>query len=154
VLDKKQNSYIGRKAHTYRYIYEADGTLVEKQDMGGSSYQMRPNLYHYNPLDGDPATWVNGVPPQPEPEQPVVTPDPPADPSVPDAPVTPGTPDGSDVLVPPSEGEQDPEQNGESQTPPEQSGQPETPEQPEQPAQPEPSHPHDDLKPGELPPGY
>ena len=65
-LDKQQNSYIGRKATTYRYIYEKDGTLVEKQDLGVSSYKMRPNLYHYNPLDGDPATWVNGMPPQPD----------------------------------------------------------------------------------------
>ncbi|MGE4276359.1 MAG: VanW family protein [Lawsonibacter sp.] len=68
VLDEKQNAYTGRKAHTYRYIYEKDGTLVEKQDMGESKYDMRPYLYHYNPLDGDPSTWVDGVPPTPSAE--------------------------------------------------------------------------------------
>ncbi len=67
VLDEKQNAYTGRKAHTYRFIYEKDGTLVEKQDMGESKYDMRPTLYHYNPLDGDPATWPNGVPPKHDP---------------------------------------------------------------------------------------
>jgi len=72
-LDKQQNSYIGRKADTFRYIYEKDGTLVEKQQLGTSNYKMRPNLYHYNPQDGDPATWVNGMPPQPEVEQPSQT---------------------------------------------------------------------------------
>lgn len=63
VLDREQYSYVGKKAHTYRSIYEADGTLAEKQDLGISSYKMRPNLYHYNPLDGEPSTWVNGRPP-------------------------------------------------------------------------------------------
>ncbi|MEM5780846.1 MAG: hypothetical protein AAGU02_06830, partial [Lawsonibacter sp.] len=38
-----------------------------KQDMGESKYDMRPTLYHYNPLDGDPATWPNGVPPKHDP---------------------------------------------------------------------------------------
>lgn len=65
VLDEKQNAYTGRKAQTYRFIYEKNGTLVEKQDLGKSKYDMRPSLYHYNPLDGDPATWVDGVPPKP-----------------------------------------------------------------------------------------
>lgn len=65
VLDKKQNAYTGKSAQTYRYVYDKDGTLLEKQDMGKSKYQMRPNLYRYNPLDGDPSTWPNGVPPKP-----------------------------------------------------------------------------------------
>ena len=65
VLDKKQNAYTGRTAHTYRYIYDKDGKLVEKQDMGTSTYKMRPHLYHYNPADGDPSTWPDGVPPKP-----------------------------------------------------------------------------------------
>lgn len=71
VLDKEQYAYKGRKAQTYRYIYEKDGTLVEKQDLGVSRYKMRPNTYYYNPADGDPSTWVNGQPPQQvtEPEQ-------------------------------------------------------------------------------------
>ena len=63
VLDKEQYAYTGKKARTYRYIYEKNGALVEKQDMGVSTYDMRPHLYYYNPLDGDPATWENGVPP-------------------------------------------------------------------------------------------
>ncbi|MGI5963276.1 MAG: VanW family protein [Lawsonibacter sp.] len=66
VLDKKQNSYRGRTAHTYRYIYDKDGNLIEKQDMGVSNYKKRDNLYHYNPLDGDPSTWPDGVPPKPD----------------------------------------------------------------------------------------
>ena len=65
VLDTQQNAYTGVKAQTYRYIYEQDGTLVEKQDLGLSKYDMRPHLYRYNPLDGDPATWVDGKPPVP-----------------------------------------------------------------------------------------
>lgn len=65
VLDRKQNAYTGRTAHTYRYIYDKDGQLIEKQDMGTSTYKMRPNLYHYNPADGDPSTWPDGVPPKP-----------------------------------------------------------------------------------------
>lgn len=63
VLDREQNAYTGKKAHTYRTIREADGTVVEKQDMGSSSYSMRPHTYYYNPADGDPSTWVNGKPP-------------------------------------------------------------------------------------------
>lgn len=64
-VDKEQNSYTGRKAHTYRTIYEADGTKVVTEDLGISKYRMRPEIIYYNPLDGDPANWVNGVPPQP-----------------------------------------------------------------------------------------
>lgn len=64
--DTKQNPYQGRSAHTYRYIYEKDGTLVEKQDMGVSKYDMRPRTVYYNPLDGDPSTWENGAPPKAE----------------------------------------------------------------------------------------
>ena len=96
VLDKKQNAYRGRKAQVYRVIYEADGTRVESENMGVSRYKMRPHLYWYNPLDGDPATWVDGVPPQPtpvtpvQPEPPVVTPETPAE-SQPPAVITPGS---------------------------------------------------------------
>lgn len=64
-VDTKQNPYTGRKAQCYRYVYEADGTLAEKQDMGVSNYKMRPKTVYYNPLDGDPATWVDGQPPKP-----------------------------------------------------------------------------------------
>lgn len=74
VLDTKQNAYTGRKAQTYRHIYEADGTLVETQDMGKSTYKMRPYLYRYNPLDGDPATWVDGKPPVPNAQPDPLTP--------------------------------------------------------------------------------
>lgn len=75
VLDTKQNAYTGLKAKTYRYIYEKNGSLVEKQNLGVSTYDMRPHLYRYNPLDGDPATWPNGQPPKPvvEPVAPPVT---------------------------------------------------------------------------------
>ena len=63
VLDREQHAYTGWSAHTYRYIYDKDGNEIEKQDMGTSKYNMRPNSYHYNPADGDPSTWVNGQPP-------------------------------------------------------------------------------------------
>lgn len=62
-VDKVQNPYTGLKAQTYRSIYDKDGNLIEKQDMGISVYKMRPKTILYNPADGDPATWVNGVPP-------------------------------------------------------------------------------------------
>lgn len=91
VLDKQQNAYRGRKAQVTRTIYEADGTVVEQQNMGVSRYKMRPHLYHYNPLDGDPATWPDGVPPQPVPVTPVV-PETPAEttqPTVPEVPTEP-----------------------------------------------------------------
>lgn len=65
VLDKEQYAYTGMKARTYRTIYEADGTVAEKQDLGVSTYKMRPNTYFYNPEDGDPSTWPNGKPPAP-----------------------------------------------------------------------------------------
>ena len=73
-VDQKQNPYTGRKAQTFRYIYERNGTLVQKQDLGVSTYKMRPKTVYYNPLDGDPSTWVNGVPPKPV--TPEVKPDP------------------------------------------------------------------------------
>ncbi len=62
VLDREQYAYTGMSATTYRNIYEKDGTLVEKQNMGNSKYSMRPNTYYYNPADGNPSTWVNGRP--------------------------------------------------------------------------------------------
>ncbi len=96
-VDRKQNPYTGRSAQTYRYIYEKDGTLVEKQNMGVSRYKMRPETRFYNPQDGDPATWPNGVPPvaplptPPAPPTPPVVPDlPPVVPDLP--PVTPDLP--------------------------------------------------------------
>lgn len=63
VLDREQYAYTGWSAHTYRYLYDKDGNQLEKQDMGISKYNMRPNSYHYNPADGDPSTWVEGKPP-------------------------------------------------------------------------------------------
>lgn len=65
-VDSKQNPYTGKSAQTYRYVYDRDGNLLEKQDMGKSVYKMRPKTILYNPADGDPATWPNGVPPVPE----------------------------------------------------------------------------------------
>ena len=72
-VDSKQNPYTGKSAQTYRYIYDRDGNLLEKQDMGKSVYKMRPKTILYNPADGDPATWPNGVPPvqAPPPAEPV-----------------------------------------------------------------------------------
>ena len=67
-VDSKQNPYTGISASTYRYIYDKNGNLVEKQQMTSSTYKMRPKTILYNPADGDPSTWVNGVPPQPQPE--------------------------------------------------------------------------------------
>ena len=86
-VDEKQNPYTGRSAQCYRYVYEKDGTLVEKQNMGLSKYKMRPETVYYNPLDGDPATWVDGKPPQPN------VPAQPETPVQPEAPVQPGRPD-------------------------------------------------------------
>ena len=63
-VDAKQNAYTGRSARAWRVIYEKDGTLVEKQDLGVSTYKMRPTTILYNPADGDPSTWVDGVPPK------------------------------------------------------------------------------------------
>ena len=95
VLDSKQNAYRGRKAQVFRTIYEADGTKVETQDLGVSRYKMRSNLYYYNPLDGDPASWPNGVPPTP------VTPDP--EPVIPETPVTPVEPVQPEVPAEPTQ---------------------------------------------------
>ena len=61
-VDSAQNAYNGRKARTYRNVYDKDGNLIETQDMGVSTYAMRPETILYNPADGDPATWVDGVP--------------------------------------------------------------------------------------------
>ncbi len=63
-MDAKQNAYTGRSARAWRVIYEKDGTLVEKQDLGVSTYKMRPTTILYNPADGDPSTWVDRGPPQ------------------------------------------------------------------------------------------
>ena len=54
-VDSVQNAYRGRKAQTYRYIYAKDGTLLEKENLGVSSYKMRPTTILYNPADGDPS---------------------------------------------------------------------------------------------------
>lgn len=94
-VDAKQNPYTGRKAQTFRYVYEADGTLVEKQDMGVSKYKMRTKTVYYNPADGDPTTWVNGVPPQPVVEQPE-----PVQPVTPEQPVEPQQPVEPPVQTP------------------------------------------------------
>ena len=64
-VDPEQNPYTGVKAKTVRYVYNKDGSLKEEQIMGASTYKMRPKTIYYNPADGDPTTWVNGVPPQP-----------------------------------------------------------------------------------------
>lgn len=72
-VDSKQNPYTGISAQTYRYIYDKNGNLLEKQNMGVSVYKMREKTILYNPADGDPSTWVNGQPPQPQPQTPPTT---------------------------------------------------------------------------------
>lgn len=91
-LDREQYAYSGRKARTWRTIYEKDGTEVETQEMGNSTYKMRPHTYFYNPADGAPTTWVNGVPPT-DPATPVDpgTTTPSTDPGATTPPVDPGT---------------------------------------------------------------
>ena len=44
-VDAKQNAYTGRSARAWRVIYEKDGTLVEKQGLGVSTYAP-----HHHPL--------------------------------------------------------------------------------------------------------
>ena len=161
-MDEKQNPYTGRKAQTYRHIYEADGTLVETQDMGVSKYKMRPKTVYYNPLDGDPATWVNGTPPKPgaNPDKPVlpVIPDtqpgegtsvtPPQTENQNEIPVTPPqTENQNEIPVTPSQTEN---QNEIPVTPPQTEDQNEIPVTPSDPS----GDSNADLKPGELPPGY
>jgi hypothetical protein len=75
-------------AKTFPYILTS-GTLqnLVKEDLGVSKYKMRPEIVYYNPLDGDPATWVNGQPPKPQPVIPEpVVPEVPAVPAVPEVP--------------------------------------------------------------------
>ena len=98
VLDREQYAYTGMKARTYRTICEADGTVVEKQDLGVSTYKMRPNTYFYNPADGDPSTWVNGKPPAPPTTDPGTTT--PEDPGA-ETPTDPITPPPSDSGISP-----------------------------------------------------
>lgn len=101
VLDKEQYAYTGMKARTYRTICEADGTVVEKQDLGVSTYKMRPNTYFYNPADGDPATWADGKPPAPPSTDPGTTApenpgaETPADPPPSDSGISPIDPNGA-----------------------------------------------------------
>ena len=94
-VDSVQNAYRGRKAYTYRYIYEADGTLIERQDLGESSYKMRPTTILYNPADGDPSAPASSTQ---EPETPATTtPETPTtSPTAPETPTTPETPSTSD----------------------------------------------------------
>ena len=99
VIDREQNPYRGRRAAVTRSVYDADGNLIETQNMGLSRYKMRPKTIYYNPLDGDPLTWENGVPPAP----PVPPADPvsPTDPAAPADPAVPADPSGpSDPAVP------------------------------------------------------
>lgn len=93
-VDSVQNAYTGLKAQTYRHIYEKDGTLVKTEDMGVSSYKMRPRTILYNPADGDPSQpavkpetpTTTPETPTTQPETPVTTPETPA--TQPETPVT------------------------------------------------------------------
>ncbi|NBI10757.1 hypothetical protein D1641_12145 [Colidextribacter sp. OB.20] len=124
VLDREQNAYRGRSAQTYRTIYAADGSVLEKQDLGVSVYKMRPTVYHYNPADGDPTTWVGGQPPQDPgtttPVDPGTTP--PVDPGT-TTPADPGTTAPSDPGTTPDPGTAtDPEPAPDPVPPPSDSG--------------------------------
>ena len=87
-VDHKQNPYRGRQAVVTRTIYNKDGSVATTQKMGTSNYKMRPKTIYYNPLDGNPSSWPNGVPPKPAP----VTPPTPAPEPAPEQPVTPPAP--------------------------------------------------------------
>lgn len=84
VKDTKQNAYRGKSSQTYRTIYDADGKQLERQDMGVSVYRMRPTIYRYNPLSGDPTGGTAVQPNVP------VQPDLPVQPNIPTQPVDPG----------------------------------------------------------------
>lgn len=104
VLDREQYAYVGISAHTYRDIYDGNGSLIETQDMGTSKYNMRPNTYFYNPDDGDPSTWENGVPPAPPSTDPgTETPEDPgtAETPPPEDPGTTETPPPEEPVTPP-----------------------------------------------------
>lgn len=92
VQDKVQNPYTGRKATVYRYLYDAAGNLIEKQNLGVSSYRSRDRIIYYNPLDGDPSKPQ--TPPAVEP--PVIVP------PVTEPPAT-NPPDGSGGTTTPTE---------------------------------------------------
>ena len=118
VLDREQNAYRGRSAQTYRTVYAADGTQIERQDLGVSVYKMRPTVYHYNPADGDPATWPGGQPPAPGATPDPGTTPPPTDPGPSTDPGTAPDP-GTEVDPPPAP---DPEPELEPAPPPSDSG--------------------------------
>ena len=118
VLDREQNAYRGRSAQTYRTVYAADGTQIERQDLGVSVYKMRPTVYHYNPADGDPATWPGGQPPAPGATPDPGTTPPPTDPGPSTDPGTAPDP-GTEVDPPPAS---DPEPEPEPAPPPSDSG--------------------------------
>ena len=117
VLDREQYAYTGYTAHTYRYIYEKDGTLAEKQDMGISKYATRPHIYYYNPLDGDPATWVDGKPAQPaaDPGAGTTTPEPAPEPTPEPAPEPTPEPEPEPTPEPEPEPAPDPQPAGDGE---------------------------------------
>ena len=96
-VDRKQNPYTGVKAKTVRYVYNKDGSLKEEQIMGASTYKMRPKTIYYNPADGDPTTWVNGVAPQPPPPPPPGANPPPSTPAETPATETPAETGGTET---------------------------------------------------------
>lgn len=133
-VDTAQYAYTGLKAQTYRYVYEADGTLVEKQNMGISNYKMRPTTILYNPLDGDPTTWVDGKPAS-------------------SATTAPSTTVDSGTTADPAETTDPGTQTGDPATSQETGTGTETTQPSTQPEPEQDPDPYGDLKPGELPPG-
>lgn len=126
VLDRKQNAYRGRTVQTYRTVYAKDGTELDRQNMGMSDYKMRPTVYHYNPADGHPSTWLNGRPPAAPGTDPGTTP--PADPGT-TTPEDPGTttPEDPGTTTPEDPGPTTPVDPGPGTDPP---PEPVTPEPP------------------------
>ena len=123
-VDSVQNAYTGLKTHTYRYIYAEDGTLLEKQTMGDSSYKMRPRTILYNPADGDPSKpAVQPETPTTQPETPTTQPETPT--TQPETPATqPETP-ATQPETPATQPETPAEQPESSETPaPDQSAPP------------------------------
>ncbi len=142
VLDREQYAYTGWTAHTYRNIYEEDGSLVKKQDMGVSVYRMRPNTYFYNPLDGNPENWAGGKPGTGQTDEPEDT-----EPEPEEQKPQEQKPEEQKPAEQKPEEQKPAEQKPQEQKPAEQKPEPQQPAEPEpepqQPVEPEPSEPED-----------
>ena len=135
-VDSVQNAYRGRKAQTYRYIYAKDGTLLEKENLGVSSYKMRPTTILYNPADGDPSKPASKPEtPTTQPETPTTQPETPTtQPETPTTqPETPTTQPEAPTTQPETPAEQPETPATQPETPAEQPDSSESPSVPESP---------------------